>query len=193
MKKFLFILTLCGSSAFAVDSLKMPLTMTETSIGPINSKTKATLENIKKLFKGYKVEADKYYVDGDIAGEQFKIFQGEDAIIEINADTTGKTYIFSVIIRDAKIKTPQNVHLGSKLEELIALKAFKTCKRGKEDSENEVHCTLKGGSNTTYTFLTSAEEEEKTQPGEEIEVAIQPKGRYLTGISWHPPREMRED
>ncbi len=178
--------SLCVASASAIE----PLKLTESSLGPINSKTKATLTQLKALFRGYKIQSEAFYLDGDPVGESFKVLQGEDLILEINANTADETYIFSVIIFDAKIKTPNGIHLGSKLEDLIALKILSTCKRGNEEVQNEVHCTAKNASNIEYSFPLSVEEETKTAVGEVIEIAIQPKRRLITGLSWHPPRKI---
>ena len=174
-------------SAFAAE----PLILTETSLGPISGKTRVTTANLKKYFVGYKIQRETFFIDGDASGESFKLSLGDDPIIEINANTTDKSYIYSVIIHDPKIKTPGGIHIGSKLDDLIALKVLNTCTRGPEETQHEVKCDAKNGSNIGYSFLISAEEEALTEPGAVIGVAIQPKRRIVTGITWHPPRKLK--
>ncbi len=187
MRALFFVVSLMFSQANAFETFKL----SESSLGPLNEKTQANLWQIKKLFKGYKVKTDTFFMDGEASGETFRILQGDEILLEINANTVGATYIYSVIILDPKIKTPDGIHLGSKLEDLVALKVLGNCTRGAEEAEHEVRCTAKGGSNFGYAFLISAEEEEKTEPGSPVEIAIQPKRRILSGLTWHPPRKLK--
>src|SRR5947207_1042899 len=111
-----------------------PIALTEGGIGKLTAKTRVSTKELEKLFPGTKISTEDETSEGQVVGTRFVVTDGADKLFEVAVESKSKKPV-RVDVDSPVVKTPEGIHVGSPLDDLLTLGKTKklACGQGVEE------------------------------------------------------------